>query len=213
MSTILLYTSASILGAISFLFIYWKKMRHDYTRDMVFASGFSILLLVVLSTFISIYMVRFVPSTNIFDRQQLWFWGAVIGYLIAFTLNIVNSKFKFFESLEASGIGLFAWLGFIFVANGINSRDLSSLIASGLIVSLFIFYLFLEKKYRRFTWYKSGRVGFAGLITLGLFFLIRSGISIYGGSMLSLAGRVEVVLSSVIAFLLFFSVYHLSESY
>lgn len=213
MSTILLYTSASVLGAISFLFIYWKKMRHDYTRDMVFASGFSILLLVISMTFISIYIVRYIPATNIFDSTQLWFWGALVGYLIAFGLNIVNSKFKFFESLEASGIGLFIWLGFIFVANGINRRDLNSLLASGLVIGLFMIYLILERKYRRFTWYKSGRVGFAGLTTLGLFFLIRSMVSIYGGSMLSLAGRVEVVLSSVLAFLLFFSVYHLSERY
>ena len=213
MSTILLYIASSILGVVSFLYIYWKKMRHDYTRDMVFASGFSIILLVLLTTFISFYIVKYIPVTNIFDSSQLWFWGAVTGYIIAFSLNIINSKFKFFESLEASSIGLFAWLGFISVASGIANQDLESLLASGVVVILFMIYLVLERKYRRFTWYKSGRVGFAGLTTLGLFFLIRSGISIYGGSMLSLAGRVEIVLSSVLAFLLFFSVYHLSERY
>lgn len=213
MSTILLYISASVLGAIFFLFIFWRRTREDYSKKIVFSSGFSILFTVVFSTFVSFYISRFLPNNSIIDSSQIWFWGAVFGFLMSFIVNSFTKKIKFFESLEASGMGLFIWLGFIFVASGISNRSLDSLMASGIVLVLFVIYLYLERNYRKFTWYKSGRVGFSGLTTLGLFFLVRTGISIYGGSMLSLAGRVEVILSSVIAFLLFFSVYHLSETH
>lgn len=212
MSNILLYSASGTLGALFFLFIYWRKMREEYPVKLIFSNAFSILFSVIIGTIVGFLITDSIPETRIFDKEGLWFWGAVLGFIISFIFYNFKNKFEFFENLETTGIGLLVWLGFISLAYGLSNLRLDAFISAILIAVLLLVYKVLASKYKTFSWYKSGRVGFAGITTLALFFLIRSGIAIYGGSMLSFAGRIEVILSSVISFLLFFAVYNLSQN-
>ena len=73
-------------------------------------------------------------------------------------------------------------------------------------------YVTLNNYYKQFPWYKSGRVGFSGLVVLGSGFLIRSVVSLVYPNMIFFIGRVDAVLSAAIAFLFFFTVHSLSQA-
>ena len=79
-------------------------------------------------------------------------------------------------------------------------------------VAFFIaLFLFFNIHYRRFTWYKSGKIGFTGLTVAGLFFLTRSLVAMSDLDVLSFAKDMEVVVSGVVSFACFIAVYNLSR--
>jgi len=76
-----------------------------------------------------------------------------------------------------------------------------------LIIGLFYF---LETKYKKISWYRSGRVGFSGLTTAAIFFLLRAAISPFYPNLLTFSGSFEYLFSGLVAFILFFLVYNLA---
>ena len=150
----------------------------------------------------AVYLVpQLFPSSVIFEYQGLWFWGAIAGVSLGFLSAQRTFKLPFYESLEATVVGFLFAIPFL-------TREVIYAIPS-----LLVYYVLLNK-YKSFEWYKSGKVGFAGLATMGIFFLIRSLLALVGGSVLVFTGigRVEVVLCAALAFLCFFAVYNLSEN-
>jgi len=132
--------------------------------------------------------------------------------LAALLIIIKRFKFRFFETVEASGIAMLFWSVSVFLSNFVANKTLTSALAVILPATLIAVYYLFEGKYRGFSWYKSGRAGFSGFITLGIFFFTRVVFALIEIPMISLVGRLDVLLSGVVSFLLFFGVYHLSES-
>jgi len=134
-----------------------------------------------------------------------------LGGLVGYSIGLVKFKIRFFESLEAYLAGGLYLILAVFVADAFVYLSVISLIAGTVTALLIILFYFLETRYRYFTWYKSGKVGFSGLLTSGLFFLIRSIVSLFYPFVLSFLGRSESVVSGMVAFLLFLAVYNLSQ--
>jgi hypothetical protein len=139
------------------------------------------------------------PASNIFNYTGLWFWGALLGLSIGFITSQKLFNLPLYEALEA------AIVGFLFASPLITKEWTFS------VIILIVFYM-LKSRYKSFRWYKSGKVGFAGLATMGMFFTIRSFLAFIGNTMLVFTGigKVEVVLCAALAFLCFFAVYNLS---
>lgn len=191
----------NLLGIFIFLFIFWKKLKEDYTAGMIFTSAFYILSLLGVGLFISkFFFARF------------WFWTAFTGLAIGFAISIFRFKLRFFETIEAVVPGFLAWLGLVFLRDSVVVNSLTSFLAFFVSVSLLVLYYFLDAHYKNFTWYASGRVGFSSLFTLGLFFLIRSSVASFFPFVLSFSGKYEVIVSGVLAFTFFLLTYNLTKN-
>jgi len=192
MST-LLAISFSILGFLLFLFFYWRRLKEDYISGKVFSSGF----------YIAIGVLLGIAGLNFFT-SGLWFWGGLLGFGLGLFLSLWRFKLRFFETLEAAGVGMLFWLGVIFALDAFANSSLSSLYACLVIGGLIFLFFFLEARYKDFSWYKSGKVGFSGLTSLGFFFLIRAFVAFFFPFVLSFVGKIDVILSAIIAFALFY---------
>lgn len=193
---------AFVVSLLTFLFFFWRRLREDFEPPVIFRSGLLIVAgFAVGSATAGVLLPRFLPSSAIFSPTGLWFWGAGIGLAIGFAISYRVFKLPFYESLEA------AVVGFLFASPFITREWIYEFI------SLCVYY-YLRSHYKSFSWYKSGKVGFAGLATMGVFFLVRSILALVGGSMIVFTGigKVEVVLCAALSFLSFFAVYNLSEN-
>lgn len=203
---------ASAFGAISFLFIFWKRLKEDYAPKLIFDAGFIFVGCFSVFSLIFFLVSKFSPDSVLFRPSQMWFWGGILGILTA--LRIVNTKLKLkvIETFEAVVLGTSFWLVILYVLEFISLRSQNFPILALISAGIFLLFFVLDKKYKSFNWYHSGKVGFSGLVVSGLFFLFRVIYAYLEPTSFSVIGRVDVVLSAVAAFLIFFSLYNLSES-
>lgn len=211
MSTILANFSALLIGFFLYLFFYWRNLKEDYKSQPVFDSGIVIFASTVILGLIFEAISNFLPESYIYDRTGLWFWGGAIGYLLAFLYTKQKFKFRHYEHFQASSIPLFVIIFLSFVIDFIVNMNSNSLFGALFVFILWIVYIFLQKNYRKFTWYKSGRFGFAALMTYGVFFFARTLIALTSTDVISSAGKIDVILSGIVSFIFFFNVYLLSE--
>ena len=73
------------------------------------------------------------------------------------------------------------------------------------------FFFYLDSRYKRFVWYKSGKAGFAGVMTLGVYFLARGAIAMAFPFMISFVGKYDAILSGSFALVCFLLIYILSR--
>lgn len=180
---------ANVLGIFILLFLLWRTLKEDYSFEKIFNLGF----LILIGYFISLVLSKYVVS-------NMWFWIILLGIIAGFTVGILKQKMKFFESFEALIVGLLSWVSFVFLSDSINKFSLISFLAFWIsFVCIFIFY-FLTSHYRSYSWYKSGKVGFAGVITAILFFIFRC---------LLFLNIYEIIFSGTIVLTLFLLLYKL----
>jgi hypothetical protein len=193
--------STNLVGVFVFLFIFWKRLREDYSSEIIFKTAFEILTGILIMFLVSL---RF--------TQIGFFWLAVLGAMAGLGLSIFSLKVKFYETFEALIISSFPWISFIFLLNSVTHSSLSSFLAFiAILVFVFISY-YLDAHYKNFTWYKSGKIGFAGIVTLALFFIIRALLAIFGISMVSFVSlRFEALISGAAAFICFILLYNLAK--
>jgi hypothetical protein len=191
----------NFLGILVFLFIFWKRLREDYSSEIIFKTAFFILVGVAAGFLISL---KFIPMAS--------FWFAFIGATLGLGVAIFSIKVKFYETFEALIISSFPWLSFIYLLDSVTHSSLSSFLAFiAILIFVFISY-YLDAHYKDFTWYRSGKIGFAGIATLSLFFIVRSLLAIFTINMLSFVGfKVEAIISGAVAFVCFILLFNLGR--
>lgn len=197
----ILAIGVSILGALVFLFIFWKRLKEDYSSEIIFKTAFDILTGILVGSLISL---RFMPLG--------FFWFTALGSLVGLGLAVFRLKIRFYETIEAQIVSTLPWVSFIFLLDSVTHSSLSSFLAF-VVILLFIFVAYyLDAHYKNFTWYKSGKIGFAGMVTLSLFFVVRSILAIFNIAMVSFVGsKVEAIVSGVVAIICFVLVYNLAK--
>jgi len=190
----------NILGVVVFLFLFWNRLREDYLSNQVFSSAFLIIIGVLLFYLISVLYFPF-----------FWFWLTFLGFWLGFMLSVIKFGLKIYETLEASLVSIIPWLSFVFLGDSINNKNLISLLVFGFTIAVIPLYVFLNKRYKDFSWYKSGKIGFAGLTSIGIYFLARGLVAIFFPFVLSFVGDYETILSGIVAFCFFLLVFNLSR--
>jgi hypothetical protein len=190
----------STLGVLVFLFLFWKRLKEDYASEIIFKTASSIIIGILIGWGISF---KFFPD--------LFFWTSLTGALVGLIFAILKFKVKFYESLETFILSSLPWLAFVFLEDSVGSSSLSSFLGFVAILILVFESFWLDTHYKSFTWYKSGRVGFAGLATAATAFLIRGLLAIKGVTMLSLVGRQEAAASGVVALTCFLLLFDLAR--
>lgn len=201
MSTLGIISSLSV-GVIGFLFLVWRRLKEDYSSNNIFSFCFIVLSFMLTGFLVGIFLGSVIKPSNIFRPTEIWFWFSVIFGFIGFIVAIYSMRLRFYEALEAVIQGFLFWLFIIFI-------NFSVLIAIFIIVLVFSFGV-LNKNYRKFTWYKSGKVGFSGLFLLGVFFFARTIIALINPNIFSFVGRFDAIPSVIATFIAFITLYNLS---
>lgn len=191
----------SLVGILVFLFVFWRRIKEDYAGDVIFTVGFLVVAGIILGNLV---------SKQLFPIW--WFWASILGAALGILLGIVRFSLRPLETLEAAILGLLPWVILIFWLDSIKNSSLVSLIYSVGILALLGLFYFLDGHYKDFTWYKSGRVGFAGLTVAGFFFILRAAIAIFFPSVLSFVGKFEALVSALSAFIFFLLIFNLARS-
>lgn len=190
----------NILAAVTFLFVFWKKLKEDYIPNQIFSTASSAILGILLA---NILAFNFFPSW--------WFWTSFIGFSAGLVISIHRFKLRFLEVLDAAVIAMLPWLMVIFLIDSVVSSSTSSLVASAFILLLIAIYLFIETHYHKITWYKSGKIGFSGLSVLAIFFLARFLVALTFDNVLSFVGKIDIYISIVLAMALILAIFGLSR--
>lgn len=211
-----------IIATMVFLFYFWKNLRDDHTSETVFASGFILIIAsIVAAVIIQAVGLSFAP-TRIFSPRGLWFWGGTAGFLGAMFFLARKYSIRFFELFESATIGILLSLFIISLHELFEARNPSTIAVSLILFFLFIFYNLARRNYKSYAWYKSGRVGFASLATVTLFFFTKAISAIFfyapmvsfgrGKGYSLFIGRVDAIISTAAAFLLIICIYNLSHN-
>lgn len=188
------------LGLLVFLFIFWRKLKEDYASEIIFKSALSTLTGMIVGIFVS---WKFFP--------QGFLWMAFFGALLGIGVSSYKFKERFYECLEALVIASLPWISFIFLSDSVANSSLVSFFAFLITLVVMFIYYFFEQHYKGFSWYKSGKVGFAGLATLGIIFLVRSAIAVGRFNVISFVTGYEAILSGAAAFITFLLVLNLGR--
>ena len=108
-------------------------------------------------------------------------------------------------------MGILPWLGLIFLKDSIKLSSLTSFLAFFAVACLLTLFAYLDASYKNFSWYRSGRVGFSGLTTLGVLFLLRAAFASFFPDVISFV-KYEAILSGVAAFVIFLAIFNLARS-
>jgi len=190
----------NVLGIVIFLFLFWKKLKEDYISAQIFSSAF----LIIVGIF-GFYLI------SKFYMVTWWFWFGFIGFIVGLVIAILKFGLRPYETFEAALISILPWISLLYLNDSIKSASWISLIGFAITGGIIFLYIFLNSKYKNFTWYKSGRVGFAGLTSLGIYFLIRGLIAIFFPFVVSFVVDYEPILSGSLAFSFFLLVFNLSR--
>ena len=191
----------NLIGLIIFLFIFWKRLKEDYLPNQIFSTFFSILFFMLLTYFVSI---------NLFPTW--WFWFTFLGFILGLIIGIFRFKLKFYETFEAAFLGFLICFSLYLLGDSVRSLNILSF--SGFVVSVILIGIFqyIDMHYRNYSWYKSGKVGFTGLILSALFFLVRVITFMFFPNTLSFVHGYEMYLSAVSSFIFLALTYNLSRS-
>ena len=190
----------NLVGILLFLFLFWKRLKEDYSSNIIFGLSFFVLLGVFFGYLTSRY---FFP--------HWFFWFEAFGAFLGFAIGIIKFNTRFFETYEALFISFLPWLTLFYLAELIKKPSLAIAVITLLNFSLILLFDFVSMRYKNFSWYKSGKIGLAGLLTSGVFFLLRAAIATLLPSVVSFLGLSEIILSGVCAFTIFLLIYNLSK--
>ena len=187
-------------GFLISLFVFWRKLKDDYSSQIIFSLAFFILFGTLLGYVISLWQLK------------IWFfWLELMGAFVGLTLGVLKFKTRFYEILEAMVVSMLPVLAIFFLNDSVSNSSLVSFIAFTTILFLIFVYYLLDVHYKEFSWYKSGKIGFSGLAVLGLLFLIRAGVAIFYTGVLSFVGKSEVFVSGALAFGSFLAIFNLGN--
>lgn len=190
----------NFIGVMLFLFLFWKRLREDYIDQAVFSTAFYML---------TGLLVGIIVSSSFYPLA--WFWIVLIGVSLGLVVGIFKYKLRPLETIEASVISLLPWLGIFYFTSFLLTQKIVTLMIGVIIIFLIGLFVWLDRNYKSFSWYKSGRIGFSGLTILGVFFLIKAVVAAFVPDMLSFIGKYEIYLSAFVAFICFFVVYNLAR--
>ncbi|OGM22906.1 hypothetical protein A2865_00620 [Candidatus Woesebacteria bacterium RIFCSPHIGHO2_01_FULL_39_17] len=191
----------SFLAVILFLFLFWRRLKEDYTQNQIFTTAFYTLLGFSLGSIVS---DNFAPDW--------WFWTSFLGGSLGIFVGTIRFNLRVFEALEAGILSSLILYGFVFFYNWINTNKVTSGLGALATSVLLIIFVFLDRRYKTFSWYKSGKVGFSGMTVLGSLFLVRAIIATRDVGVLSFVGNKDVVLSAIVSFVSFLILFNLARS-
>ena len=188
------------MGVLVYLFFLWKRLKDDYIRNQIFTTAFYGLAMLGIGYVASLYVLG-----------NLRFWLSLAGSVLGFAFGIFRYRLKILEVFEAAVLGLLSIFSMVLLGELIVTRNVIYLFSFIVLLLLIILFHLLDKYYKGFAWYKSGRIGFSGLTVAGVFFSIYTVVAMTLSSMISFVGNKDFIISFVLSALCFSIVFKLAR--
>jgi hypothetical protein len=143
---------------------------------------------------------------------KYWFWLGFVGIGVGLAIGIKRFHLKAYEAMEAVVCGILIWLALVFLNDSVANSSIFSFAGFAAVIAIVGIYYFLDGHYHNFAWYKSGKIGFAGLTSAGIFFLARAVVAGLFPFVLSFSGKYELYLSAIASFIFFLLTYNLART-
>jgi len=179
-----------IVFTLAFLFLIWRKLKEDYIQGQIFGAGFSFLIGASVSLIATIFIL-----------QEHWYIICILTSFIFLFAYVFKFKMNYFEVIEAFVPSFIVFNIFILVMKYLILRDLKLAALFFVNVLCLIAYYISKKYYKSFRWYPSGRIGFSGLSTISLFFILYSIVAVLPFHMISFLSKIGVFVSFAISIL------------
>lgn len=177
-----------LISLVIFKFVFWRRLKEDFVSDQIFRISFISIGMAILFGFAS---YKYSPNW--------WFWASIAGLATGVSISAYQHKMDLIELIEASMLASISVYFSVYLYLFVSTREWSLLLLVFLpLVANFFFWVF-EKHYKKLSWYRSGRVGFAGFASGGIFFLARAVIAYFNPNMLSFIPGLEVYISLTVA--------------
>ncbi|MFC1649761.1 hypothetical protein ACFL2C_03565 [Patescibacteria group bacterium] len=196
----MLFVTVLVLTIIVSKFVFWRRLKDDFEPEAIFKVSFLSIGLALVLGFVT---YKYYP--------EWWFWAGVLGVMIGSVVGVVRYKMYPIELAETTFISampiVFTIYTFLYTVTG----NWDVIVMSGIALFCTILFVFFDRYYKRFSWYRSGRVGFAGLASAGVFFLARGIVAYLNPDMLSFVPGVDVFISSLFAVVPFAALFILAR--
>lgn len=157
----------NFLAFFVFAFVLWRKLKEDYPNDKIF--------LLTLGLAGSMLIGNWA-----FGRWPLFsFWASLVLVVAIGTYLVKKLDFRLFEMLDAIAPGWFWFLLLGSLTGFLSTRTIEVLVEPAIAGLALLGFTFFNARYRTFSWYPSGKIGFAGVGSLGIYFLLRSIFGVY----------------------------------
>ncbi len=176
-----------VLGIILFVYLTWRNLRGSYEEGKVVTYSWVALLSFFIGGRITYGLVNFgvwndswLSWFSVWDKQGMDYVG---GFFALMLVNFIFSKvngWKFIPFCEDSLSSSLWFLVILMADEFIRTKfDLRVGVYLLFLVLIMLFMNLVKKKYRSFVWYRSGKKGFAFLVTGFLSFLILGFLGFY----------------------------------
>lgn len=151
-----------VVGIILYMYLTWRKLREDYKDDEVISYVWLTVLGFILAGRVVFGVINWKLWQNWWDWLVFWskpginYIGAYFGWLWVTFWVAKSYGWKLLPILEDTAKILLILFGFC-LADGEIRNILILVTAYGLVA-------WIEKRYRSFWWYKSGKKGFVWLV-------------------------------------------------
>jgi len=190
-----------IFAGLIFAFTLWKELKEDYIENQIFGLSFMVFFGVATGYIVSKYIY-----------PGFWFWTTLAGGVTGFVLALKKIGIKFLDIIDPFTLASIHSSVILLLGNLFLTKwDWRYLYLTVVLIILSLIYVFLKKNYKSFVWYKSGKVGFAGLAVIGIIFVTRTIIAVLSPDMLSFVGWADSILSASVALISFAALYKISK--
>ena len=161
------------IGAVLFLYLTWRNLRENYQEEKVISYSWLALLAFMIGGRVVFGLVNWgVWNDNWTDWLSFWqkpgfnYWGGLGTMLLMTVWNCKVNDWRLWAFLEDMTPIIYVFLALVMVSEWVMSgfslrSGILVLVAGlGLIVNRLV-----SKKYRSFSWYKSGKKGFGFFFT------------------------------------------------
>ncbi len=168
-----------VLGIILFVYLTWRNLKDSYDEDKIVNYSWIALLVFFVAGRVTYGLVNFgvwndswMNWFSVWDKPGMNYIGGFLGLmLVNFIFSRVNS-WKFIPFCEDGLINTLIFLTFLMIDEFMRATfDLRVGVYSLLLILMLFAAKLAKKKYRSLVWYKSGKKGFAFLMTSFLVFL------------------------------------------
>lgn len=188
------YFLIALIFVFIFLFVFWKNLKDDYIPSQIFSTALIVLVFAGIGCFLS----------TVFKSYA--FWLISLSLFIGYIIGSVKCGIKFYEGFDSFIISsLIAFTATFPIVYKFWQLNLI-LFYSATVISVVVFHI-IKKNFKSFIWYKSGRRGFSGLFTLGIFFLIRSMVAIVRPESILLLTEYDIFISGLISSISFLNIF------
>lgn len=158
-------------------FSVWKKLKEDYKEDEIFGMTLFILLCSLLFAWAPVYLL---------DSIKFSLFSSFFGAVTAVVLWSFRFKVNTWEILDALAFPLTYFLLLGGLGEFLKTGDFWEFEFSVAGILALLLFDYSKKKYRSFSWYKSGKIGFLFWETTACVFLLLSILAFLRGSTLYL---------------------------